>query len=652
MTSAAEGPAPTTATLSFLPFGHVVTAAAIDVGTETRWRVRLDDGRDAVVGQLAPDLARDVSIRRRYAHDVERVRLLPAHSLAPTIAAGPQPDPCDPTAVAPWRVRLEPAGEPLSEILARAPLPLDEAASRFAAIADAVFAVHAHGAVLRDLRPEQIVAMSGGHVVLVDVGLARVDVLSSHTASSLLLRGSAYVAPEQLMRTAVDQRSDVWSVGVMLWQALTGTMPFGDGPPLLAEHDRLPPLGELRPDAPIVLAELLARCLSPDLARRPPSMADLAWVLRGGQALWDADDTTVCQHCGTRLHVGQRLCIACGRVAVRFEHGDPDGHAFGLELLTLSEDAAPLKWLQGFLGDVSKQPVRRPEFVIGSVHMYSEEERGQRMRLPARLFNHLTRETALALQQLATEHGVRTRLVHPTAVRDSSLKALAFAAVTVAVSFTLGAIGVSGGWIAAVAVAGFAAVVLSMADLSNHLAARKTYAHYRLRAVPAALPASDPLVARLAALLRGDVPADVRGVVGELALLVQRLVDHRATLLGVQVREVEVLTAPVLPIVDAVEHHVAELQRISTESATLDEGAMVRALAVSEARREPPEARAPILDGLDRLRLLEEQRAALFHRLLEARSLLERTVRMGLAIHDPAREHDRQVALALSTLGR
>jgi hypothetical protein len=637
--------------LPFLPMGHTITAPETDVGTETRWRVRLDDGRDAVVGQLAPDLARDVSIRRRYARDVERVMLLPAHSLAPTLAVGPAPDPCDPRAVAPWRVRLEPAGEPLSDILARAPLPIDEAAARFAAIADAVFAVHAHGAVLRDLRPEQIVVMQAGHVVLVDVGLARVDVLSSHTASSLLLRGSAYVAPEQLMRTAVDQRSDVWSVGVMLWQAVTGTLPFGDGPPLLAEHDRLPPLTELRPDVPVVLAELLARCLSPDLARRPPSMADLTWVLRGGGALWDADDTTVCQHCGTRLHVGQRMCISCGRVAVRFEHGDPDRHAFALELLTLSEDAAPLKWLQGFLGDVSKQPMRRPEFVIGSVHMYSEEERGQRMRLPARLFNHLTRDTAEALQRLATEHGVRTRLVRPNAVRNSTLVALAATAVTVGLSFLLGALGVSGGWIAAVALTGFAVVVLSMADLSNRLAARKTYAHYQLRAIPAALPASDPLVARLAALLRGEVPADVRGVVGELALLVQRLVDHRATLLGVQAREVEVLTAPVLPIVDAVERHVAELQRISSESVTLDEGAMVRALAASEARAEPPEARAPILDGLDRLRLLEEQRAALFHRLLEARSLLERTVRMGLAIHDPAREHDRQVALALSTLG-
>jgi hypothetical protein len=634
--------------LAFLPMRHTVTTPAVDIGTETRWRVRLEDGRAAVVGQLAPDLARDLSIRRRYARDVERVMALTAHSVAPTIAMGPQPDPRDANAIAPWRMRLEPDGETLADVITRAPLPIDEVALRFAALADAVFAVHAQSAVLRDLRPEQVVCTNAGHVVLVDVGLARVDVLSSHTASSLLLRGSSYIAPEQLLRTAVDQRSDVWSVGVMMWQALTGTLPFGDGPPLLAEHSRLPDLRTMRPDAPPVLADLLARCLSPDLARRPTSMADVAWVLRGGAALWDADANTVCQHCTAKLRVGQRLCLACGRVAVRFEHAPADGPSYALDVLTLNEDAGPLKWLQSMLVDVSAAPIRQPEFVIGSVHMYSEEERGNRIRLPARLYNHLSQETAEALHQLASENGVRSRIVRPAALRNTGLAMAALVGGTVALAFALAAFGLSPWWIIGPAIPLFFAL---MAVANEHMGARKTHAHYRLRERPAALPASDPLVARLAKLLGGDVPGDVRGVLGELALLVQRLVDHRATLLGPQAREVEMLTAPVEPIVAAVERHAAELERISSELSTLDEGAMVRALSASEARREPDTARAPILEGLDRLRALEDQRAALFHRLLEAKSLLERTVRMGLAIHDPAREHDRQVALALATLG-
>ena len=80
-------------------------------------------------------------------------------------------------------------------------------------------------------------------------------------------------------------------------------------------------------------------------------------------------------------------------------------------------------------------------------------------------------------------------------------------------------------------------------------------------------------------------------------------------------------------------------------------GAELGLEAATEARDEPASARQPLLDGLDRLRALEDHRAVLFHRLLEAKSLLERTVRLGLSVHDPAKEHERQVALALATLG-
>src|SRR5262245_38885961 len=153
---------------------HTVVGDAEDVGTETRWRVRLADGTACVVGQLVADLARDESIRRRYVRDVERVKALEVHSLAPTIAMGPLPDPRDPTADPPWRLRIDPEGEPLQSWLARAPLPLEEVSAVFASVADSVYAVHATGAVLRDLRPEQIVRIASGRFVLTDVGLARV----------------------------------------------------------------------------------------------------------------------------------------------------------------------------------------------------------------------------------------------------------------------------------------------------------------------------------------------------------------------------------------------------------------------------------------------------------------------------------------------
>ena len=106
------------------------------------------------------------------------------------------------------------------------------------------------------------------------------------------------------------------------------------------------------------------------------------------------------------------------------------------------------------------------------------------------------------------------------------------------------------------------------------------------------------------------------------------------------------------PLVDAVVDHVRRLTAIGAELAGLDEGAMVRALAAAEARRASAAEREPLLAGLDRLRALEDQRAAIFHRLLEVELLLNRTVDLGLAVQDPALEHDRQVKLALATLTR
>ena len=97
-----EAPAPA---LPWLPWPHRVLEGPHDVGTEQRWRIVLDDGRPVLVAQLAADLARDESIRRRYARDAERLMRLPAHALVPTLAVGPLPDPRDPAAIAPWRAR-------------------------------------------------------------------------------------------------------------------------------------------------------------------------------------------------------------------------------------------------------------------------------------------------------------------------------------------------------------------------------------------------------------------------------------------------------------------------------------------------------------------------------------------------------------------
>lgn len=636
-------------TLDFLPRPHEVLQGPADVGTEQRWMVRLDDGRSALVAQLAPDLARDDSIRRRYVRDQERVMALASHAVVETLALGPQPDPRDPAAPPPWRMRPVPEADSLTAILARAPLGLEEFTAVFSGLADAVHGVHRAGAVLRDLRPEQVLRTRSGAIVLCDIGLARVDVLSSHTASSLLLQGSPYAAPEQLFKTTVDQRSDLYSIGALMWHALTGSLPFNDGPALLRERTPLPELRTLRADLPPALAELVPRLLSEQPEGRPPSASDITWVLRGGSALALADGTASCQHCQASLRVGQRLCVTCGRVAVRFVHVPAGERGWGLELRALSEDATQLKWLQRFLADVSRHPMRAPEFIIGNVHLYDDDEKIGRIRLPTRLYSNLDADTALALQGEMRSQGLKVALASPTASRRNGLQCLGVTVTLVAIFATLVQLVSAPIW-APTLVVFIAAAGAMLARFNNSLTERRNPGTFRLRGTPVALPASDPFVARLSTLLQGNPPSDVRGVIADLALMVQRLVDHRASLHGSNADELDVVTAPVESLVSAVERSADKLASIATELSSLDEGAMVRALAASEARKDPASARLPMLEGLDRLRTLEDQRASMFHRLLETQALLHRTITLGLAVQDAAAQHERDMQRALATL--
>jgi hypothetical protein len=91
--------------------GQTVLSDGERSGNERRWRVQLPDGRPAVVAQLLPELARDEALRRRYVRDAEWLAGLDVEGVARVFAIGPAPDPRDPAAEPPWRLRDDPPGE-------------------------------------------------------------------------------------------------------------------------------------------------------------------------------------------------------------------------------------------------------------------------------------------------------------------------------------------------------------------------------------------------------------------------------------------------------------------------------------------------------------------------------------------------------------
>jgi serine/threonine-protein kinase len=168
----------------------------------------------------------------------------------------------------------------------RGPWAPAEAAALGATIAEALAAAHAQGIVHRDVKPNNVMIGSDGSVLLLDFGLARgagID-LTTLTRTGTILGTPGYMSPEQFDAHGVDERSDVYSLGVVLFEVLTGRLPFTGQTPIavaLGHKTEPPPLPRsIRHAIPAWLEHVVLRCLEKDPARRFATAAELAAELR------------------------------------------------------------------------------------------------------------------------------------------------------------------------------------------------------------------------------------------------------------------------------------------------------------------------------------------------------------------------------------
>jgi len=182
-------------------------------------------------------------------------------------------------------------GETLGERITRGPLPFDEALSLFRQMAEGLEAAHEKGIIHRDLKPGNVKITPEGKVKVLDFGLAKVfsaapasgpqsespTLTRSPSESGVILGTAAYMSPEQARGKTLDKRTDVWSFGCCLFEALTGRAPF------LGEtvSDTLAKILETEPSwkalpgqTPSRIRELLARCLTKDPGMRLHDIAD------------------------------------------------------------------------------------------------------------------------------------------------------------------------------------------------------------------------------------------------------------------------------------------------------------------------------------------------------------------------------------------
>ena len=187
------------------------------------------------------------------------------------------------------------AGDNLQQKLARGPLALVDSLSIAIALADGLGAAHKVGIVHRDVKPANIMLSDTGHIVLLDFGISKFQG-TNLTRPNALLGTLAYMSPEQLEGRDIDGRSDIWSLGIILFEMLTGNIPFRGKRAHALMHSVLNaemPSLEFDVAAKSELERILRQALHRDTARRYPSMSELQSDLATQLALLVADDTPV-----------------------------------------------------------------------------------------------------------------------------------------------------------------------------------------------------------------------------------------------------------------------------------------------------------------------------------------------------------------------
>ena len=185
-------------------------------------------------------------------------------------------------------------GGNVQDLLERGPLPLDQITRLLEQIGSALQAAHRSGVVHRDLKPSNVLLDEDGNAYLADFGIAKnLGNPDAHTQTGMIIGSPAYISPEQINSDPVRPQTDIYSLGVMLYEMLTGAKPFAGPTPILLIQQHLftpmPPLAANREGLPAAFDDIIARATAKDQAQRYAEvdtlLADFKAVLHSGRLI-------------------------------------------------------------------------------------------------------------------------------------------------------------------------------------------------------------------------------------------------------------------------------------------------------------------------------------------------------------------------------
>jgi serine/threonine-protein kinase len=290
-------------------------------GMGSVWKARDEiDGTLVALKLIGAEHAASEKFRRRFLHESRAASLLDHPSLARVLDSGD----ADGTLYIAFAL-LE--GEPLAQVLAKGPLSSGRAVALGLCLADALAHAHRRGVLHRDISSRNVVVGGEGRVWLIDFGLALLEGESRVTTADTLLGTLPYLSPEALVQSTDDPRSDLYALGVVLYEMLTGVLPFGaerrEALVYRILHDDPPPPRSYQPAIPESLERIVMRLLAKRAGDRYADAEGLCAALRDvatapGAAANGADEPPAPAHAGSRRTV----------LAVRpFEVADLAGNA-------------------------------------------------------------------------------------------------------------------------------------------------------------------------------------------------------------------------------------------------------------------------------------------------------------------------------------
>ncbi len=232
--------------------------------------------REVAVKVLPREMLHDPNFRTRFEREAKTIAMLEHPAIVPVYDFGEEDG-------QPYFVMRYMTGGSLSERLKSGPLTVKEAARIFARLAPALDSAHAKGIIHRDLKPGNILFDQYGEPYISDFGIAKLTEAQASVTGSAIVGTPAYMSPEQAQGEGVDGRSDIYGLGVILFEALTGQPPFSGDTPMsvVVKHitDPVPHILDLKPDLPTGVEKIVEKALAKDKKERFATTQHLADAL-------------------------------------------------------------------------------------------------------------------------------------------------------------------------------------------------------------------------------------------------------------------------------------------------------------------------------------------------------------------------------------